>query len=209
VNDLYTARVWGTEKEIIFMLGEQRKEFLRLLGRGVAASVARRCFTPGRSRYSFLRRWGWKAELIDIIPRSNNLLVNFYIYLPAKDLQDIPNGYVELAIRGIGHILGLGQAGVPYPSVFLRPSDAVDKVISQIDKGVLWLDGSDTPGSCLNRLALSSVDKDGSGPRVGSVAYRHCERYLTELTSSLPLPACTVGQFATGTSKDFCWLFRT
>jgi hypothetical protein len=177
----------------------QHISFLRRLAEVITTDIAGSCFTPD-GELTWVRRWGWKADVIDLDARPNGLFINFYIYVPTLGATEIDDDFTSLAVRGLGLIGGSTDARLSYPSLLFGFSSAAKKVAMKVVSGLQWFDPFATPGGCMEYL------REGRGVNA-SPASRACAQYLSSLPDYLEDHCCLLNVSVDRPSEGFARLF--
>ena len=180
----------------------KKLRFVRELEGAISFTLADKCFCLDRPPSTWIRRFGWKADMIDLHVKWE-LIINYYVWLPHGPIpgyEDMTFGY--FAFCGIGKIGGSRDSAIPFPRPMWSRPRGVRRIVAQVIDALKWFEQLDTPSKCLAYLRSSGF------PTAGSPSYVSCERYLQSLPP-MNNPACTIGQFLTVPSDGFRRLFVT
>lgn len=146
--------------------------------------------TPILKRFGFsmlctrewTRRWGWKQDLIDLLPLPGGILINLYVMLPCYGNTEGESGYETLVVEGLGHVAGCARPDFQ-PSFLESRRRFASRVATALDRGMAWFDAFDTRTKCIQYLHASEN-------KPGCPSFIAMNRYLESLPRLLDVPCC-------------------
>jgi hypothetical protein len=187
----------------------QQRRFVRSLRSAATDALAYSCFCLDRPPSTWIRRWGWKTDVVDMPSKWWDLVVNYYVWLPAGVGDGADDLWGHFAVSGLGHIRGQRHSRMHLPWRMWSIAKSVDAMVQQICDATSWFDQFDAPSKCFDYLRHGGADPNSNVARIGSPFYDACEGYLSKLPDQLEYPACTIGQFPAPHEDGFRRLFKT
>jgi hypothetical protein len=187
----------------------KRARFVRALRAEIHRSLADHCFCLDSPPSTWVRRWGWKADMVRFTVRGD-LIINYSIWVPHGPIlgfEETSFGYFGL--HGLVLIRGGRYSAIPFPWPMWSTTRSARRIGAQVLDGLSRLDNFDTPNRCLDYLRRACADPKSNEARAGSPFAVACERYLSSLAAELDRPACTIRQFTSWPCDGFRRLFVT
>ncbi len=120
-------------------------------------------------KYTWLRKWNWKTDLVDLYEKSYGIMINFTIMIPPNKNYFGKIGFINL-FSYVDHT-GAGGATYKYPSWPWAYKGFEEKARKAIDEGLPWFSNFDTPANCWFYMQKHE-------PRLDTPHARNCEEYL-------------------------------
>lgn len=139
------------------------------------------CFVEA-DRHMWLRRWGWKTDVIRMFNKVRfGLLINFEVWLPPSPTCGLTQS--EVGYTSLGYLMGSRYASCEYPRWFGSGELFTQSVVSAFPLAVAWFDGYDSPSKCISRMLTPHVNPNSRG-------FHYQQEYLHRLPAELEHGAC-------------------
>jgi hypothetical protein len=112
----------------------------------------------------WIRKWGWKSDLIIIYKKFSGILINLCVWIPPEVGTDFNFDHEEIDMINLGTYVGLGKAVHDFPGIFGSMENYRRKIIEDLEKGMKWFDNYATPKLCLEYMQKQSYNREAQGP---------------------------------------------
>jgi hypothetical protein len=182
-----------------------KKTYFQFLRVAISEAVRRDAFYVDCQPSTWIRRWGWKADMIEVSATSK-VIVNLFVYAPTIGESGSQDGFEILSLRGLGLLRGSKQSAIPLPEPKDIGSEAL-RIATDLRGALSWFDNFDTPLHCLAYLRRTAADPTSATCRAGSPVYLGLERYLQSLPTELEERCCRLQPGMPATLEGFRRLF--
>lgn len=154
-------------------------DIIKELSLRIEPTLSQACFRRDANR-EWIREWGWKFDMIDVVSLNTGLLINLYVFVPTGGQGS--REFDTLAMSGLGQIMGNQRVDFRLPGIG-DDSSFVEQIALGLNRGLSWFEAFGTRLKCQEQLWNGTKVKD-------SPSYRNCEAYLQGLPRELDEPAC-------------------
>jgi hypothetical protein len=145
------------------MKEDDRDKCLRLIIQEITLAVERSRFYQC-DKNMWIRKWGWKSDLVILYKKSSEILINLCVWIPPEVKSGFDFDHEEIDMINLGTYVGLGKASHDFPGFFGSMANFRRKVIEDLEKGMKWFDNYATPKLCLEYMQKQSYDTEAQGP---------------------------------------------
>jgi hypothetical protein len=126
-----------------------------------------------RGRRTWLRKWGWKSDYVDVLLKEDGILINLYVWVPPE-----PSGTVdaaEVAVLGCGWNLAKIPGSIfRFPFFRFSHGGYIRRIRQVLSEAVNWFSRLDNPADCWRYMEQNEW-------KINSPNAQYCQKYLKSL----------------------------
>jgi len=158
----------------LLMLDKNRKHLVsRIIGE-MDKVLSEFCFFR-YDKTTWLRKWGWKTDMIDLYDRIIDIMINFQVIItPAKEPDSLD--FNTVGFVNLFSLVGFSEATINYPTFSFSSDSFIEEVKDSLLKGLPWFSNFDKPSMCWDYMKKDEWN-------IEFPHSKECRRYLQSLPS--------------------------
>jgi hypothetical protein len=155
----------------------KREAFLKSLAEIVESRMGQAGFQQSDCG-EWVRPTTWKTDVVRLLARELSYMINLSVTIPSAPGSKLDSQL--LAFANLASVCGRETADYNYPTWRVGSSECLAAVATDLATALTWFSHFDSPRRCLDHVLSIRVGETAVF-QPGSLGFRYCVAYLTEL----------------------------